>query len=151
MDTKRARVFHNALLCWWLGGGWGPPPRPPVGAPFFLLLRFPPWERYFSTMFTKRQKLTLEAHQTALDRVSDDIRRTRDDLFTIQEQMKAWEIRMEEMHDKTVYAIKRHEKRFRDAPVANGLPEPKPADPTTERVLQRRRMKGNGISTEQPG
>lgn len=93
-------------------------------------------------MFGNKHKQELERLEKRLQGSQDAIRKLRDDFFTLQEQVKSWEIRMEEMADKTKYAIARHDKRMRDARGGNGVTDDEESpDQITAKILARRKGK----------
>lgn len=136
----KLKVFHSPPPRG-AGGGGVPPPGPPVGAAF-VCLAFSFNREYPVAMFANKHKHQVETLEKSHQELEAHFKRLRDDFFTLQEQIKSWEIRMEEMADKTKYAIARHDKRMRDARGGNGVTvEGDSTDPITARIRARRKSK----------
>ena len=95
-----------------------------------------------------RHKQEVTDQKQRLEGLEGELRRLRDDFVTLQDRVQQWEIRMEEMQEVTLRAIRRHEARDRrakreeeiDPTDGNG-----PSDPVTARILARRARRRDGL------
>lgn len=102
-------------------------------------------------MFANRYEKDLTDLKRSSEGLEGELRRLRDDFVTLQDRVAQWEIRMEEMQEVTLRAIRRHEARDRRKARGegeghtdgNGSP-----DPVTARILARRRRGRDGLPTE---
>lgn len=83
-----------------------------------------------------------------LDLECTGCRQLRADLAELQTELPAWELRMEDVHEKCVYALRRMGKREQDQQRSDAELDPtEDNDPITEAVLARRRVH-SGVPTE---
>ena len=104
-------------------------------------------------MWPKRNNPKVEDLEKRLEASEAALNALQDTFETLSDKVMSWELRMEEMHEKTLYAIRRHDKRLQrekrnGGPTGDGEEVP---DPTTQKVLARRRSKPHGLFAEPQG